>query len=251
MVSERVITLRSTSLRARIFMSNAAVAAVAAIVLVLTPVTVSSPAHLREIGIVVAGLCMILAINLLLLQRALGPLEQLTSFMRHVALLKPGHRVPVYGSEAEIIGLTRAFNEMLERLEGEQQESVRRSLQAQESERDRVARELHDEVGPSLTAVMLQLDRVSKMASDGLRDEMAEAREVARASLADVRAIARDLRPEALDDLGLPSALAALTDRLAEQTGTHIDRRFSRRRSCARPCGEPGHAVSAQLAPCR
>jgi two-component system sensor histidine kinase UhpB len=133
----------------------------------------------------------------------------------------------VYGQEAEIVDLTRAFNEMLERLEGEQQDSVRRSLEAQESERQRVARELHDEVGQSLTAVMLQLDRVARFAPDGLREEMAEAREVARSSLEDVRAIAQRLRPEALDDLGLPSALTALTDGVSERTGIRIEKRLA------------------------
>ncbi len=216
------------SLAAKIFLTNGAVTAIAAIVLLLTPVTVSSPAHLREVAIVVAGLSAILVTNLVLLRRAFGPLERLTSVMRDVELLQPGRRVPVYGQEAEIIELTRAFNEMLDRLEEEQQDSVRRSLQAQESERERVARELHDEVGQSLTAVMLQLDRVTRLASGELREEMAEAREVTRSSLGDVRAIARRLRPEALDDLGLPTALAALTDRVSERTGVRIETRFVR-----------------------
>jgi len=225
-------TLPDVSLRARIFLANAAVTAIAAIVLLLTPVTVSSPAHLREIAIVVGGLSAILVINLVLLRRAFGPLERMTAVMRSVELLQPGRRVPVYGQEAEIVDLTRAFNEMLERLEGEQQDSERRSLEAQESERQRVARELHDEVGQSLTAVMLQLDRVARFAPDGLREEMGEAREVARSSLEDVRAIAQRLRPEALDDLGLPSALTALTDRVSERTGIRIEKRF------ASPCPE-------------
>lgn len=216
------------SLRARIFLTNAAVTAIAALVLLFTPVTVSSPARLGEVAVVVAGLSAILVINLLLLRRAFGPLENLTSVMRDVELLQPGRRVPVYGQEPEITELTRAFNEMLDRLEKEQQDSVRRSLQAQESERERVARELHDEVGQSLTAVMLQLDRVNHLATGDLREEMAEAREVTRSSLGDVRAIAIRLRPEALDDLGLPTALAALTDRVSERTGVRIERRFVR-----------------------
>ena len=225
-------TLPDVSLRARIFVTNAAVTVVAAVVLLLTPVTVSSPAHLREVAIVVGGLSAILVINLVLLRRAFGPLERMTAVMRSVELLQPGRRVPVYGQEAEIVDLTRAFNEMLERLEGEQRDSVRRSLEAQESERQRVARELHDEVGQSLTAVMLQLDRVARFAPDGLREEMAEAREAARSSLEDVRAIAQRLRPEALDDLGLPSALTALTDRVSERTGVRVETRF------ASPCPE-------------
>jgi two-component system, NarL family, sensor histidine kinase UhpB len=216
------------SLRARIFLTNAVVTAVAAVVLLFTPATVSDPAHLREVAIVVGGLSAILVINLLLLRRAFGPLERLTSLMRSVELVNPGRRVPVYGQEPEIVDLTRAFNEMLDRLESERQDSVRRSLEAQESERQRIARELHDEVGQSLTAVLLQLDRVARMAPDSVREEMGEAREVTRSSLEEVRAIAQRLRPEALDDLGLPSALAALTERVAEQTGARIENSFAR-----------------------
>jgi len=219
---------REMSLRARIFLTNAVVTVVAAVVLLFTPATVSATAHVREVAVVVGGLSAILILNLVLLRRAFGPLERITSLMRSVELVKPGRRVPVYGQEPEIVDLTHAFNEMLDRLESERQDSVRRSLEAQESERQRIARELHDEVGQSLTAVLLQLDRVARMAPDPLRDEMVEAREVTRSSLEDVRAIAQRLRPEALDDLGLPSALAALTERVAEQTGARIENRVAR-----------------------
>ncbi len=216
------------SLRSRIFLTNAAVAAAAALVLVFTPATVSSPPHLREVAIVIGGLVAILAIDLFLLARALAPLERLASLMRDVELLRPGRRVPVYGQEAEIVDLTRSFNEMLDRLEGEQRGTVQRALAAQESERERVAQELHDEVGQTLTAVVLQLERLSRIAPDALRPELEETRESARGSLDEIRMIAQRLRPEALDDLGLPSALVALTDRLSGQTGVSIERRIQR-----------------------
>ncbi|HYI98207.1 MAG TPA: HAMP domain-containing sensor histidine kinase [Thermoleophilaceae bacterium] len=217
------------SLRARIFVANAAVTAIAAAVLLLTPATVSSPAHLREIAIIVGGLLAILVINLVLLSRALSPLERLAAAMGGVELLNPGRRIPVYGSEAEIVDLTRSFNEMLDRLEAERHGSIRRSLEAQESERGRVAQELHDEVGQSLTAVLLHLDRLVRIAPNDIGGEIAEARETARRSLEDVRAIAKRLRPEALDDLGLHSALVALCERLTEQTGIRIERHVDRR----------------------
>ena len=85
-----------------------------------------------------------------------------------------------------------AFDQLLhelERLETERRESGRIASAAQEEERKRIARELHDEVGQVLTGVMLQLDD-------------ADAREAVRQSLDDVRRIARELRPEMLDDLG-------------------------------------------------
>ncbi len=222
----RLTTVWEVSLLSRIFLANSAIILVAAGILLFTPATVSSPPHLREVAVVLGGLSAILTINLLLLRRALTPLERLTSLMRTVELLKPGRRVPVYGQGAEILDLTRAFNEMLDRLEAERQESVRRSVEAQESERRRVAQELHDEVGQTLTAVLLQLDRLARLVSEDLRAEVADVREAARSSLDELRAISKRLRPEALDDLGLPNALAALTDRLSEQTGASIERRI-------------------------
>jgi len=139
--------------------------------------------------------------------------------MRRVGPLRPGRRIPVYGQEVEIVELTRAFNEMLDRLEAERQDSASRSIRAQESERRRVARELHDEVGQSLTAVVLQIDRLSRLVDGEMQTELAETREQARSSLEDVRDIARRLRPEALDDLGLANALASLANRLSESSG--------------------------------
>lgn len=224
----RLTTVGEMSLLARIFLTNAAVILVAVGILLLTPATVSSPPHVREVAVVVGGLLAILAINLLLLRRALTPLERLSALMRTVELVKPGRRVPVYGRGAEILRLTRAFNEMLERLEAERQESVRRSVEAQEAERRRVAQELHDEVGQTLTAVLLQLERLAQLVSDDLRDEVADVQETARSSLDELRAISKRLRPEALDDLGLRSALVALTDRLSEQTGASIERHIAR-----------------------
>jgi two-component system sensor histidine kinase UhpB len=127
----------------------------------------------------------------------------------------------------EVAELTAAFNEMIERLETERRESARAALAAQEGERSRIARELHDEVGQALTAVMLQLERTSRGRDAPVRDDLEEAREGLRASLEDVREIARRLRPEALDDLGLASALAALTNDMARRTGLRVERRLS------------------------
>jgi two-component system sensor histidine kinase UhpB len=146
-------------------------------------------------------------------------------------LLEPGRRVPVYGTETEVAELTLAFNEMLDRLEEERRQSAAHALSAQEGERRRVAQELHDEVGQSLTAVLLQLGRVQRAAPLDLRAELAEARETARESLEEVRQIAQRLRPEALDELGLQSALEALAERVSEQGGLRVVSRLDGRRS--------------------
>jgi two-component system sensor histidine kinase UhpB len=208
----------------RVFATNAAVLAAATLLLVVSPATVSFPIALAELIVLVAGLGAMLALDLALLRRAFGPLRRLTAMMRGVDPLRPGGRAPVATSDPDVVELTGAFNEMLDRLEFERRDSARRALSAQESERRRIARELHDEVGQVLTAVLLQLDRLQRELDERQRGEVQEAREAVRASLEDVRAIASRLRPEALDDLGLSAALAALTNEVARHAGVHVER---------------------------
>jgi len=210
----------------RVFASNAAVLVIATLVLVLSPVTVSFPIALTEAVVVAAGLALMLSFDLVLLRRAFAPLGRLTVFMRGVDPLRPGERAQPEAADPEVSELTRAINDMIDRLESERRDSARRALAAQEGERARIARELHDEVGQSLTAVVLQLQRAARHTEPPVRGEVEEAREAVRESLEEVREIARRLRPEALDDLGLGSALAALTLDISRRTGLRIDRRI-------------------------
>jgi two-component system sensor histidine kinase UhpB len=184
----------------RVFLINATVLTLAAVALVVSPLTVSFPVALTELVVLSAGLVAVLAVNYALLRRAFAPLARLTRFMREVDPLRPGSRVPSEDADSEIADLTAAFNEMIERLESERRDSGLRALAAQEGERRRIALELHDEVGQALTAAMLRLDWA----------EHDEAKEGLREALEEVREIARRLRPEALDDLGLRNALRAL-----------------------------------------
>jgi two-component system sensor histidine kinase UhpB len=210
----------------RIFLGNAIVLGVATTALVLTPVTVSFPAAERELLVLGAGLAVMLVVNYLLLRRAVAPFRRLTAVMRQVDPLAPGRRARLPDSPAEVAELGAAFDQMLERLEQERRESARRALGAQEEERLRIARELHDEVGQALTAVLLQLDRAQASIGGEPAQRVREAREAARATLEEVRAIARNLRPEALDDLGLAAALRQLCVE-AERTGVLVDRDIS------------------------
>jgi two-component system, NarL family, sensor histidine kinase UhpB len=212
------------SLQWRVFAVNAAVLVLATLVLVLTPLTVSFPVALAELVALAGGLVAMLALNLVLLRRAFGPLGRLTVVMRDVDPLRPGERATIEAADPEVAELAAAFNDMLGRLEVERRDSARRALAAQEQERLRIARELHDEVGQELTAVVLQLDRAGRGREAELRDEVMRARETVRSSLEEVRGIARRLRPEALDDLGLPSALAALTNDVTRRTRLPVSR---------------------------
>jgi two-component system, NarL family, sensor histidine kinase UhpB len=199
----------------------------------LVTVAVLSPQHAtlsdvaaEEVAILLVALAGTLAVNLLLLRRALAPLEQLTAATRSVDGTEAGQRVEIAGPRSEATELAAAFNDMLRRLDEERQEARRRVLGAQEAERMRVAQELHDEVGQTLTALLLQLGRSARKAGPALAADLAEAQETARVSLEDVRRIALELRPEALDDLGLASALGALGERLSTRTGLRVTRRI-------------------------
>jgi two-component system sensor histidine kinase UhpB len=160
-------------------------------------------------------------VNLALVRRTFAPLARLTRLMGRVDLLHPGIRVDMDGATDDVRALASAFNAMLERLENERRDSTRRAVVAQEAERLRIGRELHDDLGQALTGVLLQLDQAVR-AHPG-EPQLEEARETARDSLDLVRRLARDLRPDALDDLGLVSGLIALCSSLARQTPTDIE----------------------------
>jgi signal transduction histidine kinase len=99
-------------------------------------------------------------------------------------------------------------------------DTVRRVIAAQEQERSRLARELHDETGQALTSILLGLKGIRAAANDE-EAERAEAnlRELVVRALQDVRSLAVELRPAALDDFGLVPALERLAGTFAERTG--------------------------------
>jgi two-component system sensor histidine kinase UhpB len=218
---------RYRSLRQRLVVTNAAllVAACLLTVFVLAPRKFSSFA-VDEAIIVLVALSLVTLINAVVVHRFLAPLQALTALARVIDLDKPGQRIHDAQPTSETGELAVIFNEMLERLELERREAARRVLAAHESERLRIAQELHDEVGQTLTALLLQLSRVQAHLPANLRGELSEAQEAARMSLEDVRRIATDLRPEALNDLGLASALAALGEGFARRTGLHVERQI-------------------------
>jgi two-component system, NarL family, sensor histidine kinase UhpB len=221
-----LVRLSSLPLFWRVFYTNAAVLVLAFVALVFAPVTVSVPPRLTELIVLAIGLAAMLAITLVLLRPAFRPLDELAETMRRHDPLAPGLRARVNG-EPDVAALAETFTDMLDRLESERRESARRALMVQEGERQRIARELHDEVGQTPTGVMLQVESLAAVIPDERREQLDELRETARQGTEDVRRIARRLRPEALDDLGLQSALAALAGRIGEQAhiriGRHLD----------------------------
>jgi two-component system, NarL family, sensor histidine kinase DevS len=107
--------------------------------------------------------------------------------------------------------------------------TVRRFVDGQEQERRRLSRELHDETGQALTSILLGLKAIEDaQGTDGFRAALDELRELVVATLQDVRRLAVELRPKALDDFGLVPALERLAGTFAEQTGieAHLESRL-------------------------
>jgi two-component system sensor histidine kinase UhpB len=197
-------------------------AAVGVTIAVLAPSRASSLAVDKELAVLAAAIVLVVVANVLLVRRLVGPVQALTALARRVDLTSPGQRMPAASPTSEAGELALTFNEMLSRLESERREATGRVLAAQEAERLRIAQELHDQVGQELTAVLLGLSRLHSRAPEGMRTELLAVQDVARASLEDVRRISIELRPEALDDLGLESALAVLAQRLGERLGLEV-----------------------------
>lgn len=215
----------------RLFLPNAAVLAAACIVLIV------QPANGRVLALA-GGLMIMLAVNMVLMRRAAEPLASLTSLMREVDPLRPGQRIPSVGPQSEVTLVTSAFNDMLDRVEHERRESARREIAAQEADRRRVAAELHDHVGQTLTVMVFALGRAIERAPGELRPELEQLRTLAGDTIEDVRRLAALLRPEVLDTLGLTAALTNLCERFAGHTGLSV--------TCAVEDGLPDLTSDAQ-----
>ena len=208
-----------------VFLANGAVLVVALLLLTFSPIEIDAPIETGQFALLLAGFVVLLVLNLVLLRRVLSPLFRLTEVMSSVDPDRPGRRLSgVNPLSSEGQALAEAFNAMLDRLESARHEAARTALAAQEGERLRVAQELHDEIGQTLTAVTIRAERAADgdpaLAAQALR-QVADA---VRESLDEVRRIARELRPEALDDLGLVNALIALCTRVGAQGGPRVRR---------------------------
>jgi two-component system, NarL family, sensor histidine kinase UhpB len=161
--------------------------------------------------ILAMALLLTFLLNTLLLRRRFEPLERLLATMERIDLSRPGRRLEldtdIPGMTTDIQRLAATFNRMLERLERERRRSGEMVLQAQEEERKRIARDLHDEVNQALTALLLRIEAAAQDAPPALREELAETKRLANQAMGELLDLARQLRPTALDDHGLVAAL--------------------------------------------
>jgi two-component system sensor histidine kinase UhpB len=152
-------------------------------------------------------------------RRRRAPLERLIEEMEKVDLSRPGPLLPRsidgVGETEEVERIELAFLRMMRRLEAERRRAGSAALRAQEEERARVARDLHDEVNQSLTGLLLRLEAAREAAPPALEAELAETKALANQAMQELLSLARQLRPTALDDLGLAAAIAGQIEQLA------------------------------------
>jgi two-component system sensor histidine kinase UhpB len=159
-------------------------------------------------------------LNAWLLRRRFAPLEELIRAMERVDFggRDPRSAIPTANVE-EVARLHTAFDRMLERLEAERDRTATAVLKAQEGERARLARDLHDEANQALTGVLLRLEATAQDAPPELREELRETKGVATQAMEELVRLARELRPVALDDLGLGAALRTQVDEFGRRAG--------------------------------
>ncbi|MFY9264257.1 MAG: sensor histidine kinase [Solirubrobacterales bacterium] len=178
-----------------------------------------------EVVLLMMSIAGALLLNMVILRRQFAPLERLVKTMDRIDLALPGERAELpRGATEDVAELVLAFNQMIERLEQERREKVAATVQAQESERARVARDLHDEANQALTAVILRLEAAAQSAPPSLAEEINEAKALAGQAMEELLEVVRRLRPTTLD-LGLRNAISAHVNDFGDRSG--IDVKFS------------------------
>ena len=134
-------------------------------------------------------------------------------------------RVHANFSDPDLRRIANVFNSMLDRLEHERHLSAQRVLQAQERERQRVARELHDQTGQALTHEIISLDLLLERTGDAkARQQLEAVKRTLEETLEEVHRMSQDLRPSVLDDLGLVPALRTLAKQPSgSEVSLHVD----------------------------
>ena len=178
-----------------------------------------------QFALLALSILLVLLVNMLMLRRRFSPLDRL---IERVEAVDPAEAVDFEAPEAddaveEVDRLAASFRRLLQRIDEERNRSGRLVLRAQEEERRRFARDLHDEVNQSLTAILLRLEALNRSAPPGLERELHELKRLVNQAMDELLRLARQLRPSALDDHGLTSAIVSQVRRFASQTGIRAD----------------------------
>ena len=173
--------------------------------------------------ILALAIVLTLCVNLWMLQRRFAPLERLIARIEGIDPAEPSsHQLPAQDPVEEIDKLSRAFSGLLARIEEERRRSGTLAMRAQEEERRRLARDLHDEVNQALTAILLRLEALAHDSPPARMDEVDELKRLVNQAMEELLNLARQLRPSALDDHGLIAAVETQLKRFSARTGVEM-----------------------------
>jgi two-component system, NarL family, sensor histidine kinase UhpB len=177
--------------------------------------------------ILALAIVLTLCVNLWMLQKRFGPLERL---VERVEAIDPAAPETFELSEhpvEEIDRLSTSFRRLLQRIDEEQRRSGKLVLRAQEEERRRLARDLHDEVNQALTAILLRLEALGQDIQPAQAAEVSELKQLTGQAMDQLLRLARQLRPTALDDHGLAAAIDEQIQGFSARTGADAELRVN------------------------
>ena len=176
-----------------------------------------------EFMILALAIVLTLCTNLWMLQRRFRPLEHLID---EIEAIDPSEPAPLElrrkNPVEEIERLSASFHGLLQRIEEERRRSGQLAMRAQEEERRRLARDLHDEVNQALTAILLRLEALAQETPPEREPEVAELKRLVNQAMDGLLNLARQLRPSALDDHGLVPAVETQLKRFSSRTGIEV-----------------------------
>jgi two-component system sensor histidine kinase UhpB len=176
-----------------------------------------------EFMILALAIVLTLCTNLWMLQRRFRPLEHLID---EIEAIDPSEPAPLelrrQSPVEEIERLSASFHGLLQRIEDERRRSGQLAMRAQEEERRRLARDLHDEVNQALTAILLRLEALAQETPPEREPEVAELKRLVNQAMDGLLNLARQLRPSALDDHGLVPAVETQLKRFSSRTGIEV-----------------------------
>ncbi|HEX8994451.1 MAG TPA: HAMP domain-containing sensor histidine kinase, partial [Ktedonobacterales bacterium] len=185
------------------------------------------------IGFAVAGLALTFTLNALVLRAALSPLDRLRAVVERVQRGDVTVRAqPSPLDDAQLRRLAETLNKMLDEVE-RYEEQVRalsgRLIYAHEDERQRIARELHDDTGQVLTLLLIRLKLLeAQPGAEAIAPQLVELRGIVTSAIDQVRRLALNLRPPTIDQLGLFPSLRSLVTTFSESTGIETTLRLPR-----------------------
>lgn len=211
----------------KIVIANGLLIGVGAVMGVLLSHSLTDPVrHGAMVAVLIAAVAFAIFLNYVIVRFAFEPLNQFVELAEQV---RGGHltaRVEVDPArDTEVHRLAAALNTMLDELENQRHHLASSILRAQEEERIRVARELHDEAAQALTTLIIHLDVLAEQLPaepPTLRARVAQAKDLTTRTLGDVRRLIYDLRPSVLDDLGLVAAINWIVREKLEPAGIRV-----------------------------